>query len=41
MKTARASVNASYEAYAPRIVALLLLVVLLLFALAGCQDATP
>ncbi|HSY17869.1 MAG TPA: hypothetical protein VK815_06015 [Candidatus Acidoferrales bacterium] len=41
MKTAPASVNAGLQEQVPRIIALLLLAVLLLFTLAGCQDTPP
>lgn len=41
MKTARASANASLESYVPRIIALGLLIVFLLLAFTGCQNASP
>jgi len=41
MKTAPASVNIGFEAYAPRIIALLLLTVLLLVTFTGCQGTPP
>jgi hypothetical protein len=41
MKAYRLAANNRPEAYTPRIIALGLLVIVLMFALTGCQDVPP